>query len=486
VERWWNDCGCNSGSHPGWSQAWRTPLRNALDWLRDTLAPRYEARARELLKDPWEARNDYIRVMLDRSPEKVGQFLADHAARELSDDDQRLVLRLLEIQRHAMLMYTSCGWFFDDLSGIETVQIMQYAGRALQLAQEVGEDDLEPRFLELLAQAHSNLADQGDGRRIYEKYVRPAMVDLLQVGAHYAISSLFEDYPPESRIFCYSVQQQDYRLSEVGKAKLAVGQIAVTSEISWKSADLSFGVLHFGDHNLCGGVREYQGQEAYDAMAWEVTEAFSWGEFPETIRRIDQHFGASTYSLRTLFRDEQRQVLDQILDSTLEGTWSTYRRIYNDQVPLMRFLTDMGVPLPNAFRATAEFVLNLNLRQAFEAEEPDLEEVYRFLEEARLLEIGLNADYLEYPLRKTMERLAGRFTEHPNDIDYLRQLEAMAELAQALPFEVNLWKVQNYYYEMSQTTYPAWRRQAEQGRAEAQTWVTHFVSLGAKLQVHVD
>ena len=167
VDRWRRGCGCNSGGHPNWNQRWREPLRNALDWLRDKLAACYEARAADFLKDPWAARDAYITVILDRSLENIARFFAQHAARPLSDDDQVNALRLLEMQRHALLMFTSCGWFFDELSGIETVQII-HAARAIQLAAGFGED-LEPGFLEILRQAESNLPDPHDGRQIYDR-----------------------------------------------------------------------------------------------------------------------------------------------------------------------------------------------------------------------------------------------------------------------------------------------------------------------------
>ncbi len=157
VERWWRDCGCNSGGHPGWNQQWRQPLRAALDWLRDQLALRYESRAGEFLKDPWEARNDYIHVILNRSPENIDGFFQRHATRELKGAAQVSALRLLEMQRHALLICTSCGWFFDELSGLETVQVIQYAARAIQLANELFGEDLEAGFLKLLEAAKSNL-----------------------------------------------------------------------------------------------------------------------------------------------------------------------------------------------------------------------------------------------------------------------------------------------------------------------------------------
>ncbi len=486
VERWWKDCGCNSGMHPGWSQAWRTPLREALDWLRDTLAPRYEKTAARFLKDPWAARDDYIAVILKRDRQEVAHFLERHAPRELNPREQSLVLKLLEMQRHAMLMYTSCGWFFDELSGLETVQILQYAGRVVQLARDTLGHDPEAQFLKRLQHAQSNIPEHGDGRRIFEKFVKPAMVDLLDVGAHYAISSLFEDYHIQDRIFCYTIDQGDYRLFEAGKAKLAVGRIRVTSDITWNSASISFAVLHFGDHNLCGGVREFQGEEAYGAMVGEVAEAFAWADFPETLRRIDQHFGTSTYSLRFLFRDEQRKILDQIMQLSLEEMWSAYGRLYTHNVPLMRFHKELGVPLPRPFLATAEIVLNRYLLKAFQAPELDLQFIRSLLEEARLLQIELDGAGLEYALRKAIERLAERFRQHPLDLEYLQQLEAAVALETELPFAVLPWKVQNIYYEMLHSVYPQQRRESDQGKGEARNWMEHFAALGTKLSVRVD
>ena len=164
VDRWKRDCGCNSGGHEGWNQQWREPLRNALDWLRDKFAPLYETKAKELLKEPWVARDDYITVILDRSPENMSKFFTRHATRDLNESEQITAMRLLEMQRHAMLMFTSCGWFFDEISGLETTQVIQYAARALQLAKELSSENFEPGFLEILEQAKSNISENQNGR----------------------------------------------------------------------------------------------------------------------------------------------------------------------------------------------------------------------------------------------------------------------------------------------------------------------------------
>lgn len=483
VERWRSNCGCNSGMHPGWSQAWRAPLRNALNWLRNTLAPQYEERARRFLKDPWEARNDYITVILDRSPENLQRFLGRHATRPLNAAEQVTVLKLLEMQRHAMLMYTSCGWFFDEISGIETVQVLQYAGRVIQLAQELFGNNLESRFLEMLAQAKSNIPEHRDGAHTYEKFVKPAMLDLPKVGAHYAISSVFENYGDASRIYCYLVDRQDHRTLAAGKVKLAVGRAEVTSEITREAAHLSYAVVHLGDHNLNGGIRAYRDEEDYQEMAREITGAFEKADIPEVIRLLDQHFGDQTFSLKQLFRDQQRKILDLILASTLAEAEAEYRQVYERHAILMRFLKELGIPLPKALHTAAEFVLNTSLRRAFAAATPELEHITALLGEAAILDVPFDGAGLGYTLAKTVERLAERLLANPTDLSLLKQIAEVVGLARTLPFRVDVWKAQNVYYKLLQTLYPQMREKDAQGDADAPVWLARFTALGDELRV---
>jgi alpha-amylase/alpha-mannosidase (GH57 family) len=486
VERWWRDCGCNSGMHPGWNQAWRTPLRNALDWLRDALVPLYEEKARALLRDPWTARDSYVGVILNRSSENLQNFLGEQALRPLRLEETIQLLRLLEMQRHAMLMYTSCGWFFDELSGLETVQVIQYAGRALQLAAGFIGPEIEEEFIGHLENAKSNLPEHRDGRHIYEALVRPARLELLEVGAHYAVSSLFESYESQNRIYAYGVAREDYHFQEAGKAKLGIGRIRIASEITQNTDRISFAVLHFGDHNIAGGVRSFQGEGPYGEMVREITETFGRADFPETLRGIDRHFGEATYSLRSLFRDEQRKVLNQILEDTLADIGATYRQIYIYHGPLMRFLIDLGAPLPNAYRATAELVLNVNLKSVLDSEDPDMNAVIAMINEAKTLQVTLDYTGLEYGLRLKIIRLARDFQADPAQLQGLVRLDEAIGQARLLPFQVNLWKVQNLFYDAIHTVYPEWRWKAEQGRKKARTWVNYFREIGEKLSLRVD
>ena len=485
IERWCSDCGCNSGRHLGWNQAWRTPLREALDWLRDTVALKYEEKAGELLKDPWAARDNYIELVLDRSPENVRRFLDQHANRELNEAERITVLKLLELQRHTMLMYTSCGWFFDELSSIETMQIIQYAGRVVQLAEELFKDDTERRFLDLLERAKCNIPEYGDGRHVYEKCVKPAMVDLTKVTAHYAVSSLFEEYGEQAKIYCYHVDLDDYQTFAVGKPKLAVGRAKVASEITREYSMLSFGVLHFGDHNVNAGVREYQGEEAYQQMVQEVTETFSGADFPEVIRLLDKNFGTSTYSLKSLFRDEQRKVLGYILESSLSEIEAAYRQLYEHHFSPMRFLSDLGNPVPKAFQSAAEFILNTDLRQSFSGETLEVDRITSLLEEAKAWNVELDTEGLGYMMQQALETIMARLVSTPDDITVMENLVDAVVLARSVPFAIDLWKVQNLYYEMLKNTYPEIQKRAQQGDETAAEWTTQFLSLGQQLLIRV-
>jgi glycogen synthase len=195
LGRWQENCGCHTGGHPDWSQAWRGPLRHALDWLRDELAWRYETAAAPLVDDPWAAREAYVDVVLERSPESVAGYLERQAPRARSRTEQQRLLALLEMQRNAMLMYTSCGWFWDDPSGWETVQILRYAARAVQLARDTTHDDLEPSFRRRLAHAKSNLPAERDGAHIYDLHVRSAM-SAAPGGDKMKVLLLTNEYPP--------------------------------------------------------------------------------------------------------------------------------------------------------------------------------------------------------------------------------------------------------------------------------------------------
>lgn len=446
VERWRSNCGCNSGGHAGWTQEWRAPLRAALDWLRDQLAPLYEQEAGRLLKDPWAARDEYIQVVLNRSEENALNFLGQQATHSLTSEEQVAALKLLEMQRHAMLMYTSCGWFFDEISGLESVQVLQYAGRAISLAQDFGATVIESGFVERLAAAKSNIPENGDGKRIYEKWVKPAAVSINQLAGHYAISSLFEPYGERTRIYCYNVQREDYDLEAEGKHKMAVGRATFSSEVTRESAALGFAVLHLGDHNISGGVGHFEKLEDYDQLKGALVNSFGQADSTQVLQTIGERFSNNTFSLRTLFRDEQRKIVDLILKDSLATAAAAYRGIYDNQAPLIRFLNGLGIPVPAAFQSAAQIAVNSQLRISFEQRDPDLDTIQSYLKEAAIGNIALDVPGLEFAIRKRLEAEAEVFASAPTNAEGVQKLNTLLKFVSTLPFPVNLWEVQNICY----------------------------------------
>jgi alpha-amylase/alpha-mannosidase (GH57 family) len=481
VSRWFADCGCNSGGRPGWHQRWRAPLREALDWLRDTLAPRFELKAAEFLRDPWDARNDYINVILDRSDASVGAFFERQAKTPLDEEKQVTALRLMELQRHAMLMYTSCGWFFDELSGIETVQVMQYAGRTLQLAQTLFGEDLEQAFLKRLERAPSNISAHRNGRVVYERFVKPAIIDREKLGAHFAVSSLFEEYPRTGRIYSCVFEQQHRHVLTAGKAKLVLGCSKVTFDITRAWDVISYAALHLGDHNVNSGVRHFRGEEAFQTLVNEFTETFNRADFPQVIRLMDKHFGESYYSLKNLFRDEQRKVLQQVLVATGQDIEGHYRQLADQHTPLMRFLKDIGAPLPLALRTAVDFVLNCDLRRQFETEDTDPARVRGLVEQIQTGSVELQRDALAYAIKANLDRRLERLVSSPDDAPRLARTADLAEVVNSLGLEVNLWKTQNLCFQMIKSVAPERRVKAEQGDGAAAEWLRHFHKLAEQL-----
>ena len=445
VGRWESNCGCNAGGGPGWNQKWRRPLREAFDWLRDDLVADYERNAKQLFKDPWSARDDYIGAVLDRSMANVTDFLSRHSLRHLSPVEEIRALRLLELQRHLLLMYTSCGWFFDEPTGTETVQVLQYAARAVQLGQQLFGRDCETEFLKRLELVHSNISEFGNGRDIYERFVRPAMLDLPGVAAHYAISSFFDGYEQSDSIYSYEAHLRDVNAHESNAAKLAAGVVTIRSRITHAQLDFNFAVLYAGGHNLRAGVCE-----AHEDFADFIKEAclrLSESGVNDGVRALDHYFGGEIYSLKSLFRDERKRIVAQIVDSALTDIDNLYSDVYEHNVTLIDFLRDLAMPLPPILRVSSEFVLNNEIRRSLSSEKLDCERLQRLIESAAQKGIALDGS-VNVALRERLDLTMNRWSIDPLEVQTLSELEVLIPLLRAVSVEADLWEAQNTYYKL--------------------------------------
>jgi hypothetical protein len=453
--------------------------------LRDRLSSIYENMVSEYLKNPWNARDDYIDIILNRSEENIKRFFERHASKNLNSDERILVFKLLEIQRHAMLMYTSCGWFFDELSGVETIQVIQYAGRAIQLSEEIFHDRLEDTFKTRLALAKSNVPERENGAHIYEKFVKPAMVDLKKVGAHYAVSSLFEDYIDETTIYSYVVTKEDYQKIQAGSTKLAIGRVSVFSKITEESERISFCVLHFGGHALNGGVRTFLGHEAYQSMKDEIISTFEIGAFADIVRLMDNHFGMHNYSLINLFRDQQRNILNFLISKTLEDFEDTYRNLYENNRILMGFLLETGMPVKKAFYSAAEVTLNSDIKKAFLEEVTDVGRIQNLFNDMKRWNVPLDSVDIEFIVRHKLEGLMEKLYTNPSDLVLLLEIQKVLELLKSLPVEIIYWQTRNIYYKMAKTTYREFLLKTRAGNEDAVRWVDTFKYMGEMLGFNI-
>jgi len=489
VERWRNDCGCRTGGEAHFIQAWRAGLRDALDWLRDRLGERFENAGAPLLPDPWAARDAYIDVVLDRSPENAKRYLDANARPGLDAAETTRALELLEMQRHAMLMYTSCGWFFNELSGIETVQVLQYAARALELGERFG-DALEPGFLSRLEAAHSNLPAKGNGRDVYDRLVRPARVDLRRVAVHHAVRSPFEPPDWESRVFAFRIREDDVTVDPAGagpvEPSLRTGRVEVVSSITREHAAYSFVVLHLGDHDLTAGVAPYGDAPSHAAVRESARRAFAEPDF-DAVRRVLAEKCGPVVSFESLFLDERREILDRVMETSLVRAEDAYQKLYDEHRVLIRYLARVDAPQPDALRYVALVVLGRTLRRELESDALDVDRIRDLLAEAAEVGLDLNPEIYGYAYRETLERALELLVQGPADLEILERVERGARLVEDLPFPVSLWRAQNLFAGLQEAVSPeAVSPEAAGGGDAGPRWRERFASLGRALSFRMD
>ncbi len=345
---------------------------------------------------------------------------------------------------------------------------------------------LESGFLERLERAPSNVPAFRNGAHVYETLVRPARLDLLRVGAHYAIVSLWEETPEAtSSLYCYTAERKVYDRRTAGRQTLVIGQVRLTSRVTWEEGLISFAVLHLGDHILSGGVRASMDEAAFEAMYQDIRGAFDRGDLPGVIRRMDQHFGSHHYSLWHLFRDDRRRVLSRILQATIEEVEQTLRQVYTDRYALMQFLRDLRVPLPRVLAVTVAFVLDREIRAVLEDPRRPLEDLEALTEEVHRWEVDLDRTTLSYLASRRLEQIMDRVAVRPEDLSVIESAERALALFRRLALDLDLWKVQNVYFSLARRVRPAVRERADRGDSLARQWLDGFDRLGEALRVRV-
>ncbi|MBH8554405.1 DUF3536 domain-containing protein [Nostocaceae cyanobacterium CENA357] len=515
VDRWQDDCGCG-GEGGVWHQKWRRPLRNALNWLRDQITEVYEECGKQIFRDPWQARDEYILVMRDRSPANVSRFLSSHQTHKLTAAEQVDALRLLEMQRHALLMFTSCGWFFEEISRPEGTQILRYASRALELAGDVAGVQLEKGFLKRLGLAPSNVDSFKHGAEIYRQLVLTAQVGFKQVAAHYAITSLFSNHQPtetrnfisgenaasknlhpyQKRVYCYTANELDYQLQRMGSLTLVIGHLKLVSEITWESEHLVFAVLHLGGWDFHCCIQPFTGRRDYSQLKEKLFGALQQASAAHSILVMTQLFGEEAYSLQNLFTEERHRIMRLISQETLTRLDQLYTQAYRENYGVLMAFHRDGLEVPQELQVAAEIALGYRCMMTLRSLEQDITEpqlcwnhiveLEAIATEAKHLRCRLNVPEAKQMLEQLIARSLWQLLHDANgsfNTD-IQLFERLIDVGYQLNLGISLERSQELYFScLHSQIMPLCLTSL--ANAEDSNQCDHLLRLGQKLAVDV-
>ncbi len=462
VGRWQEDCGC--GSEGGWHQKWRRPLRDALDWLRDQLIGIYEDFGSRLFQDPWAARDDYSAILLGQ-PDVIDvartEFLQRHQRYPLSETEQVDALRLLEMQRHALLMYTSCGWFFEEISRPEGVQILRYAARALTLACEISGILLEGEFIERLRLAPSNVDAFKTGAGVYRQLVLPSQVSLHQVVAHYAMSSLFKVYPSETQLYSYHVHQCDYETHRVGKLTLAMSHLRLVENATREVTQVIFAVLHMGGWDFHCVVQTFTGRPHFTALKQALFEQLQQASTPRLVLAMNQYFGDRHFGIEDLIAEDRQRLLEMISQETLVRIDQLYTQVYRDNYSLLMAYRQDGLEGPQELLVAAQVSLSHRVAQTIQGLAASMRAEVQFSPWAQLNQLeAITAEAEHLGCHLTLEGVTRQLNQllrdwlsimlQSDDLSLLRGFAQLLKISQRLGLNLQKEVLQEDYIQFLQ------------------------------------
>jgi hypothetical protein len=366
VARWMDDCGCHTGGEPDWNQAWRGPLRAALDRVRDWAVEVFERRGPAVLHDPWAARDAYVELVLGAT--SVEDFTAAHVTEPGDEDAVVTALTLLESQRHALLMYTSCGWFFNDLAGIETVQIMRYAACCCDLLAELGEPAPVGGVLATLAEARSNDPEEGDGREIWHRHVDTSRVDPARVAAHLALTDLLAGDAAAEHIAGFELERELHETVDRGGVAVCAGRVAITHRRTRRRTRWAYAAVHLGGLEVFGAVRPAAGDDRDDRdVAGLVGDTRQGGRVTGLLRMVVDRFGPREFGLESALPGVGEDLLRATAQGLADRFVAAYDQLRSDHHDTLAALAVAGTPLAPELRGPIELALARRLEGALAA-----------------------------------------------------------------------------------------------------------------------
>ena len=452
VGRWARDCGCSTDAQPGWNQEWREPLRAALDVVRDAAIEAFEDRGADLLRDPWKARDDYIAVRLGSMTQ--ADYLDRHARRGLTDAQKEDLWVLLESQRHAMVMYTSCGWFFSDVSGLETVYVLRYAARVLGWLSELGWKTPTADVLEVLSQARSNRPEMGTGADVWRTHVEPAAVTATRVAAHTALRGLVNSLPSHEEAGGHAVRLSEHRTESSGRLRLTTAHLVVVSHATGRTSDFAVAALHLGGLDFHGVVAAYPGDTEYADAVARLWSAFPTEGMAGLLQLIGEVFTGETFGLEQALPEGRQEVVGAIFSDLTERFAEQYARLYHDHQRTLESLTAAGYELPRDLRAAAQLTLSDDIERELAKARAAGEDAGAFDAITQILAVAREQGYqldvsaVEKHVSNAVAgaAVAAAASLAPDDVDVVRR---WLDLAAELSVQPDLLVAQEHVYDVA-------------------------------------
>jgi Domain of unknown function (DUF3536)/Glycosyl hydrolase family 57 len=458
VGRWTRDCGCHAGAPEGWDQRWRAPLRAALDLLRDAAAEKYEEAAGRLFADPWEARDGYVELLVDGGSSRE-EFFRRHAARALSEGERVRALTLLEMQRCAMTTYTSCGWFFNDISGIETVQVLRYAGRTVELMDELALAPPTAAFLEVLSGARSNVAERGSGADIFRRAVEQSRITPGRVAAHLAICHLVEGEGAEGagcESAGYNYRRLDFRKRRHGRVTLETGRLALEDGATGRRYEFAHAAMHFGEIDYYCALRPFEDEGYFAEATGRLWSQLPTASLPALLRTALAEFGPAEFGLEALLPEGQGRLSRSVFGRLIDRFMEEYEHLYAENRRVIERLREIGFHPPRELRAAAELTLGRRLEAELRRQkegEGDYTLAAELAGEAARFGYRVDRAAVNRIFEETLTGAARAAAARPTP-ERLRAARALLALGRELGLETNFERAQESVYEAAQAGPP--------------------------------
>jgi len=457
VGRWSSDCGCTVSHTPGWNQAWRAPLRQGLDRLAEAMAALFEERGGRLFKDPWKARDDYIGVVLHSSSENRELFLNHHSKQRLEAAERTEALQLLESQRMALFMFTSCGWFFDDISGLEATQVLRYAARGIDFVRPWAKEDLEARLMEFLSRAPSNDPAYGNGAVVYREKVAPSRIGPSLAVANYALAVLGWTAVTATRarkdaFFEEMVLPRKEVSFQAGDVEGIVGEAAIVEPGTGSEATRNYLAYHDPETGFGCMVGEALQNGDLHQMVIALSEKSS-GEEKKGIQKLFQHHvtHVRSYTIHELIPDMRNTLvsgmftwLDQQIGMTIGGQRS-------ESEAFLTLLQKTGGPLPEAPNHILSILIADELgkisNDAREQADIDWTWLDILARQTSLQQIKFDDRFMKQTAQSILRYLMAAMTSAPNP-GQIRDIIGFLDMCMEIGVEPDLWESRNTYYDL--------------------------------------